>query len=236
MINIKIEQFEGPLALLIHLIEKEEMDITNVRLSDVADQFVAYIKQAEGIHPEVMADFLVIAAKLLLAKSRALLPYLFPEEDEDLVDLEKQLKMYKEFLEAAKKIETMLGEKKFMFPREFNRKVAVSGLKKFSPPLKLTKEALGDVYEAFLERQRPVEKMQEEVLDHKLNIEERIMNIQEMMMKKIMVSFNRILESARNKTEIIVSFLAALELMRQREVVLTQEVMFGEIFINRNGG
>lgn len=234
MINIKLEQFEGPLGLLLRLIEKEEMDITNVRLSDVADQFVAYIREASDMNPDLMADFLVIAAKLLLAKSRALLPYLYPEEDEELLDLEKQLKMYKEFLEAAKKIEMLLGEKKFMFPREFNRKVAVGSIKKFSPPLKLTKEAMSDVFKAFLERNRPVEAMKEEVLDHKLNIEDRIMNIQEMMMKKIMVSFNRILESARNKTEIIVSFLAALELMRQREVVLTQETMFGEIFINRN--
>ncbi|RLC38634.1 chromosome segregation protein ScpA, partial [Candidatus Falkowbacteria bacterium] len=74
--NIKLEKFEGPLSLLLKLIEREEMDITDISLARVAEDYVAYIREVENINPEEMADFLVVAAKLLLIKSKALLPYL----------------------------------------------------------------------------------------------------------------------------------------------------------------
>jgi len=234
MLQVKINQFEGPLGLLLRLIEKDEMDVTEVSLARVADQFVEYIKKADNIDPEVMADFLVVAAKLLLAKSRALLPYLYPEEEDDIEDLEKQLKMYKEFLEAAKRIDKMLHKKKFMFAREFNRKVVLTNVNSFSPPKKLQKEDMKDVFSALLERLRPVEKMEEKVIDSKVSIDDKILSIQEMVIRRIKISFSRVLKSAKNKTEVVVSFLAALELMRQREVVLTQESMFGEIYIRKS--
>ena len=104
MDNIKIEQFEGPLALLVKLIDKAELDITQVSLAMVADQYIAHLKRLVNLDPEEMADFLVIASRLLLIKSKALLPYLLPEEEEAIEDLEEQLRMYKEFLEATKKV------------------------------------------------------------------------------------------------------------------------------------
>ena len=118
MLNIKINSFEGPLGLLLQLIEKEEMDITQVSLAKIADQYIEYINEADNINPEEMADFLVVATRLLLIKSKALLPFLYPEEEEEIKDLEFQLKMYKEFLEAMKKIEALIGRKRFMFPRK----------------------------------------------------------------------------------------------------------------------
>jgi len=235
MLEIKLEQFEGPLALLLQLIEKEELDVTQVSLARVADQFIGYIRQSGNIEPAEMADFLVVAAKLLLIKSRALLPYLYPEEEEEIEELEAQLRMYKEFLEATKKIDKMLGKKKFMFAREFNRKAVMSGTKVFSPPKKLTKTEIRDVFAELLMRIKPVEKMEEETLDHKVNIEDKILHIQQMMIERIKVSFNKVMERAQNKTEVIVSFLAMLEMMRQREVHLEQEGLFSEIFIHRNG-
>ncbi len=72
--TVKLEKFEGPLSLMLKLIEKEEMDITQISLAKIADEYVAYIRKSENIQPENMADFLVIAAKLLLIKSKALLP------------------------------------------------------------------------------------------------------------------------------------------------------------------
>ncbi len=230
--NIKIEKFEGPLGLLLRLIEKEEMDVTEISLATVADQFIAYIKHVK-ISPEELADFLVVAARLLLAKSRALLPYLYPEEDEEIEDLERQLKMYKEFLEAAKKVEKLLSAKKFMFVREFNRKAVLTNVNSFTPPQKLKKEELREVFAGLLERLRPPEKMKEEVLEAKISIEDKILFIQQLVINKIKNSLTKIFGRAANKTEIIVSFLAALELMRQREVVLFQETMFGEIFIEK---
>ena len=84
MINFKIDKFEGPLGLLVELIEKEEMDITEICLAKIADQYIDYIKNSKKMEPEGMADFFVVAAKLLLIKSRALLPFLTTEVEEEI--------------------------------------------------------------------------------------------------------------------------------------------------------
>jgi segregation and condensation protein A len=235
MINIQLEKFEGPLSLLIKLIDKEEMDITQVSMAKIADQYVNYIRTRGNINSEEMADFLVVAARLLLIKSKALLPYIFPEEEEEADDLERQLKMYKEFLEAAKNLEKMIGKKKFMFVREFDRRSVMAANGFFSPPKKLTKEEIKDVFGEILSRIKPPEKLEEKTLERKITIEEKIIFIQQMVLERLKVSFNKILSQACDKTEIIVSFLAVLEMMRQREIVLDQEELFSEIFISRIG-
>ena len=234
MLNIKLEKFDGPLSLLLRLIEKEEMDITQVSIAQVADQFVEYLRKTEEINPELMADFLVVASKLLLIKTKALLPYLYSEEDEDDVeDFELQLKMYKEFILASKKIEKILGAKKFMFAREFNRKVVLNNVNFFAPPKKLVKDDLQNLFTEIIGRLRPVEKLEEKILDKKISIDDKILSIQNILMERIKFSFNKILKEAKDKTEIVVSFLAVLELMRQREVTLSQDGLFTEILIQR---
>jgi len=170
--KIKIDQFEGPLHLLLQLIEKEEMDVTEISIAKVTDQYIEHIKSSHNISPEEMATFLVVAARLLLIKSRAMLPYLYPEEEEDIEDLESQLKLYKEFLDASKNIEKILGKKKFMFAREFNRKVVP--LKSFIPPSKVNKAELKLVFSEFLTKIKPAEKMKEGVVEDKINIEDKI--------------------------------------------------------------
>lgn len=235
MMKVKLEKFDGPLHLLLQLIEKEKLEITEVSLSQVASQFIKHIKKDDEINPEEVADFLVIASKLLLIKSKALLPYLYPEEEEEIGDFEKQLKMYKQYLEVAKIINKMLDKKKFMFAREFNRKVVlVNREKSFSPPSDLSTTDLKDSMDNLLTRIRPVEKMQEKTIQDNINIEDKIFSIQQLIAKRIKLSFNSVMKEARSKTEVIVSFLAMLEMMRQREVILIQENLFSEIFIHKN--
>jgi len=234
MIQFKIEKFEGPLGLLLQLIEKEEMDITQVSLAKIADQYVNYIRNSININPDDMADFLVVAARLLLIKSKALLPYLYPEEEEEIAELEQQLKMYKEFLEAAKKIDVMLGKKKFMFVREFNRKAVLSNINLFSPPKSLKALDMKSIFEDLIGRIQPPEKLDEETLDKKINIEEKIMSIQKMLIDRIKTSFDKVIANAKNKTEIIVSFLAMLELIKQRDISVDQDGLFNKIIINKN--
>lgn len=234
MIKIKLEKFEGPLSLLLRLIEKEELDVTQISLATVADQFVNYIRNSQNISPEEMADFLVVASRLLFIKSKALLPYIFPEDEEEIEEFEQQLKMYQEFLVAAKKINKILGKGKFMFAREFNRKVVLSNVNLFSPPKNLEKKEMFVVFNDLLNRLQPPEKLEEEILDKKVNIEDQIMVIQRMVLDKIKVSFNKIIKESKNKTEVIVNFLAVLELMRQRQIELNQDELFGDIIIKRS--
>jgi len=121
--NINTEQFNGPLDLLVQMINDEKLDIAEVSLGKIADQFVNYIKNSPDISTEEVADFLAVAAKLLLIKSKTLLPYLIRDEDEEEIqDFANQLKIYKDFLDASRQIEEMLEEKKFMYAREFNKK------------------------------------------------------------------------------------------------------------------
>lgn len=229
--NIKLNQFEGPLSLLLKLIEKEELDVTEISLARIADQFVTYIRQSSNIGPEEMADFLVVASRLLLIKSKALLPYLYPEEEKEIEELESVLRMYKEFVEASRQIEKMIGKKKFMFAREFNRRAFLSGHNVFSPPKNLRADEMKTVFADLVNRLRPPEKLEEKKIRKKINIEDRIFHIQSMLLTRIKVSFSKVMAGSKNKTELIVSFLAMLELMRQRHVVLEQSELFGEIEI-----
>ncbi|MDD5527850.1 MAG: segregation/condensation protein A [Patescibacteria group bacterium] len=234
MLNVKLEKFEGPLSLLLKIIEAEKMDIAEISLAKIADQYVEFIRQTADIEPEAMADFLVVAAKLLYLKSKALLPYLFPEEDIGEDDLERQLRMYREFLEAMKKLEAILKEKRFMFaPLERKLWKMIGAEEKFfAPPKKLDKNELAAVFREFLVRSKIV-KLEEETIKHKVNIEEKIQGIRDALLAKINLSFRDFLAKAESKTEVIVSFLAVLELMKQKTISVEQGELFAEIFISR---
>lgn len=237
MINIKLEKFEGPLSLLLKMIESQDLDITEVSLAKIANQYVEYIKCSNEIDPEQTADFLVIASKLLYIKSKALLPYLFPEEDEDIEELERQLKMFKEFLEAAKKVNKMIRKKRFMFgppDRKASRAAVLAQGDVFSPPKKLQKNDLKNAFSEFIARKKPMlKRLEEGIIEHKINIEDKISAIEQTLIKKIKFSFNEFLEKAESKTEVIVSFLAILELMKQRSVDACQSGLFNEILISK---
>lgn len=234
--EFQTEKFQGPLGILLKLIEQEEMDITEIALAKIADEYLEYIKQAGNIGPEEMADFLVIAAKLLFIKSKALLPYLISaEEEEEISELEGQLRMYKTFVEAAAKIAVIAGEKKFLFSpivigRNFRRIKAV--VPKFSVPKNINTILLQEKFLSLLERlQVKEEALDETRLEPKISIDERIDHIRVLLSQKLRFSFTKFLLKAKSKTEVIVSFLAVLELAKQRELVFEQEELFSEIHI-----
>jgi segregation and condensation protein A len=233
MINVKLEKFEGPLSLLLKIIEAEKMDIAEISLAKIADQYVEFIKNSQEISPDSMADFLLVAAKLLYLKSKALLPYLFPEEEET-DDLERALKMYREFIEAMKKIEVRLAEKKFMFvPVERKLwKMIGSEEKFFAPPKKLQKDDLLASFKEFLASKKNIG-LETKTIQAEVNIEEKIQGIREALFKRVNFSFREFLVLAESKIEVIVSFLAVLELIKQKTVSVEQEELFAEILISR---
>ena len=151
MMEFTQEKFSGPLDLLLSMIESEEMDITEINLAKIADEYVSYIQSLTDIDPEELADFLVVAAKLLFIKSKALLPYLYIDDDEDDTgDLERQLKMYKEFIEASKKVKEILESENFLFipPLVKSRRVQ-SNLPAFSPPMKVNATLLNAQFKKY---------------------------------------------------------------------------------------
>src|SRR3989338_9005966 len=159
--KIEIEGFNGPLDLLLQLIVDNELEITKISLAKVADQYIAYINENKSIPADEIADFLVIAAKLIYLKSKALLPTLSVEED--MVDLEKQLKMYKQFIEASKKIHAIVLKKNVSFakekyPADFIQGFSAGGGSAFggNPPKNLTLGKMKMLFEALLKRIEPV--------------------------------------------------------------------------------
>src|SRR3989338_9232980 len=145
MHKIKVDQFEGPLDLLLQLIEEEKLEVTTVSLAQVTEQYITVLNQRakETVRPEELADFLVIAARLLLIKSRALLPFLHWGEEDEGEELTQQLKIYREYLQATKVVAGLISKKNFSFARQ---KLLVTHDVEFSPPPALTGHTLAKTF------------------------------------------------------------------------------------------
>ncbi len=228
MYQVKSEQFSGPMELLLQLIEKQQLEITEISIAQVTDQYLAHIEKMENKDPEELADFLVIAARLLLIKSRALLPYL--EQEEEVDDLERQLKLYKEFIEASKKINAMVLKKRFTFSRS---KMPAKTEIEFSPPEKLKLEDLKASFLIVLKKLDPLVKLPRIMMEKTVSLQKTIMDISNFLKNQGKLGFNSLIKGAKNKTEVIINFLALLELLKQARIKIKQKKTFEDIIIER---
>jgi segregation and condensation protein A len=231
--HVRLEVFEGPLDLLLHLIEKQELDITKVSLVAVTDQYLDYISHVEGINADNLADFLVVAAKLLLIKSRALLPAppaSISEEEEDVGDeLARQLREYKLFKELARQ----LRSREELGLRAYLRLAALPDLEKKLDPDGVSLEDLLAAAREALELHAPASPVNGVVAPLTISIADRIRRIESLLTKKGSFSFQRLMRRAKSRPEIIVTFLALLELIKARRIQVQQEKLFGEIWVSR---
>ena len=225
----KLEQFEGPLDLLLRMIEEEKMDVTQVALSKVTEQFIQYLIGLEEKQPEELADFLVVASKLLLIKSRVLLPQVVLEEDGS--DLEKQLRIYKEYLEATKILHKIILTKPFEYVKEDYPPMSE---KVFVPPNNFGPEDMRLMFAEIIKKIEPYVKLPEETLRKIISTREKYQYIQNLIFNKASLKFRELLEDAQSKSEVVATFLALLELVKQRHVVVKQGELFDEIVIERS--
>ncbi len=221
MHEIKTDGFQGPLSLLLELIEQEKLDITTVSLAHVADQYLARLAEREGELPAgELADFLVVAAKLLLIKSRVLLPAAY-YEDEEAGDLERQLKMYKAYRDAMLVVREIIGRKRFAFPSERRRS---SASVEFRPPESVTPVLLARTLKAIIAGlEAGFVRLPKKTMARIVTIGERIRDLQDLLSRAKRVGFSDFLKTARNKSEVIVSFLALLELVKRQSIAAAQE-------------
>jgi segregation and condensation protein A len=227
--EVRLPVFEGPLDLLLHLIEKQELDITSISLAQVTDQYLDYVSRLERIDAAALADFLLVAAKLLLIKSQMLLPKppeVEAEEEAVSEDLVRQLIEYKRFKEAARTLQERWD----------------AGLRAYvrvAPPPELSREIdLGDVSSADLIEalrraleEQPTLPVNNVVTPLVVSIEQKMRHIQRWLQRRPRVTFREMLARAKSRLEVIVSFLALLELIKQRRVRVEQKQLFGEIVI-----
>lgn len=232
MRTYKLQQFEGPLDLLLQMIQKEELDISTITLAAVAEQFVSYIQQnPDGISGEELTDFLVVATQLLLLKSQLLLPDLASDEEISPDALETQLKLYRRFVDAARALQTRIGQHRFLYARV---KSPLNIRAKFSPPPSLKPEEMARMMHAVIERLQPIVILPESVMEKTVTLHEKMLDIQNLLRKSQGLSFRSLLGDSRSKIEQIVSFLALLELVKQQEVLVTQDRPFEDILIRRH--
>ncbi len=224
--------FEGPLDLLLELIEKNKLDITDISLAEVADQFIGYMQDnSEDIGPEHLAEFLLIAGKLVLIKSKAILPLLEleKEEEEDIEALKRRLREYKRFKEIFPAVRRLYEQPEMFFSRGGYTGIGPV----FCPPANLRPEELEGLFALAITRIPVKEEVRETRRISKISITEKINTIKESLRSRMDVTFRAVLAGNKNKLEVIVTFLAMLEMVRKNQASVDQEEMFGEICIKK---
>lgn len=230
MLNFQLDKFSGPLDLLLQLIEQEELDISQVALAKVTDQYLAYLDEQQNLPTDELADFLTIATKLLVIKSKILLPQLADEEEDSAEQLEAQLKMYKEYLEASKKIEQMIAGNNFLFTRE---RVAVDFRPVFSPPPGLGVADLTNVFYEILKRVEYVTNLPQKIMERVVSLREMVDGIRSALTQASKLSFKEVIKTAKSKHEVVVCFMALLELIKSGEAAVNQAGVFDEIHVEK---
>jgi len=232
MHKIHLEQFEGPLDLLLQLIEKNKLHITEISLAKITDQYLEYIEKADNLASAEVADFLLIASKLIYLKSKYLLPDLAVDAAEEVGDLEHQLKIYREYYEASKIINKMyLDKKHYSYERLNPYKFDLP--QEFLPPKNVNVSVLAKSFAVILSRIEHLVNLPKAVIARAISISEKIEEIKDLIRDKVKINFHKWLEK-KDKMEVVVGFLAMLELVKQKEIVVRQDELFGELNIEKN--
>ncbi|MEX0652342.1 MAG: ScpA family protein [Candidatus Paceibacterota bacterium] len=227
--RVKLEGFEGPLELLLSLIEKRKLPINDVSLASVTDDYIKHIEASGHFPLSQTSHFILIASTLLLIKSKSLLPTLdlTPEEEESIESLEKRLKLYKRNKELSLHVSTMLGKRMLFEAHEAKRTKAEVV---FSPSEDASIDALKESILGVLKRLPKAKLVAEAVVRKVVSIEDMIENLTKRITQKLSMSFSEFSNMGKaEKVEVIVGFLAMLELAKQGIINLTQEKTFADI-------
>jgi segregation and condensation protein A len=234
MFPVDLPVFQGPLDLLLQLIERQELDITKVALARVTDQYLSHVRGLEKRDPEDIADFLIIAARLILIKSEALLPRppeRAPGEEDPGEELARQLILYKKYKQLA----DLLRQREEDGLHAYLRTAAPP---KLEPRLDLSNLVVQDLWKAAtrafaLLPDAPL--VSSVVAPPKITIRDTIRRVQLVLRTAGQARFFELLKEAKSRIEIMVTFLAILELVKQRRVVAMQERIFGDILVEPIG-
>lgn len=230
LFKIKTEVFEGPLDLLLSLIEKRKLFINDISLAQVADDYIEYINKQENFPIASTADFILIASTLVLIKSKSLLPTLklSEEEQEDIDDLETRLKLHQRMKELSLHISKSFG-KNIMYPKTFSKNIEPV----FSPDSDLSVLKIKEGIKSIIQNlPKKVIAIPKKVIEKVISLEEMIKNLTERITKNLTMSFKEFSGIGKaQKIDVIVSFLAVLELVKQGAISVSQYDKFSDITI-----
>lgn len=236
--KVQFEVFEGPLDLLLYLIKKEEVDIYEVNLTKLATQFIEYVDLMRQFDLEVAGEFLVMASTLMYIKSRELLPVdqqVTVEEEEDGEDprweLIRQLVEYKKFKDAAAKLQTLEETQEKIFPRVPGKMEFETAAAPVKPEVSIFD--LLNAVNGILKRIAEKEAGTREIYEDKWTVSEKIEFVLKIIAERGTVRFAELFETAANRSEVVCTFLALLELIRLKQLDCVQSEPFAEIEIRQ---
>jgi segregation and condensation protein A len=233
--KVKLEVFEGPLDLLLYLIKKDEVDIYDISLERITAQYLEFMEAFKVLDLDLAGEFVVMAANLIYLKSRALLPaHVQPpeeeaEEDDPRWDLIRQLVEYKKFKDAAAQLSQRELEQSNLFAR-------MSETPEAPPERPLGDVSVFDLINAFnsvLKRLATQSEDLKEIFEENYTVSDKIDFIMKMTSSGVPLKFTELFVSAASRAEIVVTFLALLELIRLKQLRCIQEAPFAEIELRR---
>lgn len=234
--NIKIENFEGPLDLLCHLIDKNKMDIYDIKISEIADQYIEYINAMEEANLEITSEFLVMASTLLYIKSKGLLPNQV-ENEEELTEeqLIERIIEYKKYKEITKKLKEGYEE----FSKRFFKFAEVIELPKQKLEVEYEKDVLPQIYSQIIQRNEEkinvnAKNIEKIAITETYSVGSKVKEMFRELIKKPKFVFNKLYSLSKcNKQEVVTAFTGLLELSRRNKVVTVQEELFGDITVEK---
>ncbi len=234
MYSVKLDGFEGPLDLLLHLIQKEEMDIYDIQIAQITDRYLEYVNLMEQLDLDVASEFLVMAATLLHIKSQSILPQLTPNAEHSIGDQEqlvKQLLEYKQFKEAAQVLDVYAEQQTWIYSRSPELHADLDGTREFE--IKATLFDLLTAFKTINDRVAEVdpEELYETVEEETITVEDKIAFIERQLEVVDQLLFDELFPLSASKSDWIVTFLAILELIRIGKIVTVQTDHFESIYI-----
>ena len=232
--KVKLEVFEGPLDLLWYLIKREEVDIYDVSLERITQQYLEFMEAFKALDLELAGEFIVMAANLIYIKSRTLLPVSVQppedeaEEEDPRWELVRQLIEYKKFKDAAAQLHDREVAREALFSR-------VSEAQNALPERPLGEVSVFDLINAFngiLKRLNQKEDLRE-IFEENFTVSDKIELVLKLLSSGVPMLFTELFSGVASRAEIVVTFLAILELIRVKQVSAVQEVAFGEIMLRR---
>lgn len=233
---IKIENFEGPLDLLCHLIDKNKMNIYDIKISEIADQYIEYINNMEKNNLEVTSEFIVMSSTLLFIKSKGLLPNQ-TESEEELTEeqLIARIIEYKKYKEITSK----LKESYNIFSKRFFKSPELIMLPKQKLEIEYSKDLLPNVYKDLIERNNEkinlnAKNIEKIAITEQYTVASKVKEIFKELIKKPKFIFNKLYSLSKcNKQEVVTAFTGLLELSRRNKVITKQEKIFGDITVEK---
>ena len=224
--SIKTQSFEGPLDLLLDLIEKKKLFISDISLAKVTDDFISHIKQYENMPMGESAHFILVASTLLLIKSKSLLPGLSLTEDEktDIDDLQIRLNILKRIKDASKNVAKLFGEDMIFAQSQRVMKPV------FTPSTEFNLEKSLYILKGLINRLPKKESLPKHLVKKVISLEEMVDTLTIRITSHLRMSFKEFTKEHReNRVNVIVSFLAMLELVKEGIVHVSQEATYGDI-------